>query len=632
MTETLHEKLARLRAERLAEPSGMEPRAAAAEFDTDLVPDPCPEQRPEDVELDRVVDEIDILDAYRKWCGKIEPKAGSKREGVKVSCPIPSHPDRDPSAWVNLDEQVWYCGGCELGGDKFDIAAWHFGHSVPGYKTDGSFPELRRKMAQDFGFTVIRSGGTEWAEKPHLPPDPAQDSQSLSPEAKSTARPAGAAAGRQDARIIPLPRLDDQPAEDPPAIAWRDIVTPDTFLWRWMELTEPYDLPTEFYFWLGVQAVAAAIGDDARLIDYPPVEANLYVCLCGPTGIGKSRATHALMEQLKESLPYDRNDPNSKGVLAAREPASGEALLKLFSKPELDPADPKTILGYRQVRALVRFDELAALTGKSARQGNTLKPRIISLYDGDAQGDTAITRDDIIVENPYCQMVSTTQPGKIRDLLTQGDADSGFINRWIFAMGPPKPLKSHGRAPFDPSVLSMDLKRIHGWAAFGRPYLLEGAAADAWEAFFRRELEPIKTAEDGSPLLSRSDLTMFKLMVIFAANDMSMEITADHVRQATALWPYLRESYDRVGSEISVSTLDDCADAILEAIPALRPKLSRDPTARDIWDRRIKGRKRWSIDVYRKALAILQDIGKIEELLPPKEDGRGRPRYRLVGD
>jgi AAA domain len=100
--------------------------------------------------IDQFLDGVDILDAYRRWCGKSEPDPGGRREGIMISCPNPAHPDHDPSAWINLDQQVYFCACCGDGGDKFTIASYHFG-----LDTKTRFPELKRQMAKACGYAVV---------------------------------------------------------------------------------------------------------------------------------------------------------------------------------------------------------------------------------------------------------------------------------------------------------------------------------------------------------------------------------------------------------------------------------------------------------------------------------------------
>ena len=81
-------------------------------------------------QIDEVLGNLSVLDAYTRYCGKMSPKIGGKREGVMILCPMPDHRDKNPSAWMNLDNNTWFCGGCQEGGDQYDIAAFHFGYDA----------------------------------------------------------------------------------------------------------------------------------------------------------------------------------------------------------------------------------------------------------------------------------------------------------------------------------------------------------------------------------------------------------------------------------------------------------------------------------------------------------------------
>lgn len=602
----------------------LEEQPTPVTHDPDLIPDIEPYERSqEDQELDALLDGIDILDAYQRWCPKastFEIAVGSKRESIMVRCPAPDHEDRVPSAWLNLDKQVWTCGACGFrGGDKYDIAAWHFGYSVPGYKHD-AFPELRRAMATDLGYTVIRTAGREWVEPPatvEIEVEPAPDAE----EGEGTTPPA-----------LTVLTPDGWVEQGPPALDWRAVFPEGTFLRDWMEATCELDLPEEYFAMLGLQMVALAIGDDAVLESVPNIEPNLFVCLVGPSGIGKSRATRLAVELLRTALPYEHSDADNKGVLIPATPTSGESLLKTFSRLAGDPSDPDE-MDYRQVRALVRYDEFASLAGRGARAGSTLKPQIMSLFDGDVSGDLALSRESTTVENPYCCMVSTTQNGLLRSLITGDDVNSGFVNRWIFAMGPAKPLAGYYSKSFDLSALVMPLKRIHAWSAFGRRMQLTGDVLDAWLEFFRAELEPIKTGDDSS-VMSRCDLLLMKMLVLLAANEEVLQPTVAHVEAVKVIWEWMKACYVMIGAAVETTEMDFAADEVIEAILYLEAKFGQSPSARDLWERRLKKRlKNLGRDGFAKALALLRQLGMVEEIEQPAGTKGGRPtvRYRVTG-
>lgn len=615
MTETLAEKARRKMKERGLEADPTERlvsrpappvRPDVSEF-ADLVPDvDLGARRQEDVDIDGVIDSISMVDAYVKWCGKSQPKGTKSGESIMVSCPNPDHPDKNPSAWINNNKGVFACGGCGFaGGDKFDVAAWHFGYNVPAYKTDGSFPELRRKMAEELGYTVTRSltGQTVVSKD-------------------ESAEPAAAAL----APVISI--VPDQPVQDLElGIDWRKIVPTDTFLSKWMHVTCGDDLPEEYYFWLGLMAVGFAGADDVVLVDNPLVKPNINVCLYGSTGIGKSRSMRALNEVLKKGLPYDRDDPYSTGIKLVPSPASAEALLDSFSQKLFDPTDPKKIIGYTQVRGLLKVDELSDIMGKASRQGNVLKPLLMSLYDGygdiDLQGRTA---GYVMAKNPFCSVVTTTQPRAIRDLLVQSDADSGFINRWIFASGKPKKLVAIGRAPLDIESTVPLLQGLRTWSSSKRIVLIAPDAKAQWENWFEENIEPMKLAGE-STLLTRVDLTLKKLMLLFAMNEKKASVDCDIVDRALLLWPYLRDTYDQLASEIGVGEFEDCRHAVLDFIRTWEAEKGMGPTSRDL-SRRMS--KRFSRKLIADVMVVLNNFGEIDQKTITNTHGPKTQRFTCV--
>lgn len=116
------------------------------------------ERSPLDEIVDDALAQLDVLTAYRRWIGKMEPRVyDGQTESIMISCPIPGHEDSNPSAWINSvkgDGGVWHCGGCQRGGDKYDLAAVGLGYNMFQYKTDGTFRQLKLDMARQMGVDV----------------------------------------------------------------------------------------------------------------------------------------------------------------------------------------------------------------------------------------------------------------------------------------------------------------------------------------------------------------------------------------------------------------------------------------------------------------------------------------------
>ncbi|MDQ6760891.1 MAG: DUF3987 domain-containing protein, partial [Acidobacteriota bacterium] len=501
-----------------------------------------------------------------------------------------------------------------------DIAAWHFGFGVPEYKNKDQFPELRRRMAADLGLVSITtpSGRKVSCQTGEVEPE-------VSPEADTEA------AAPDTTNVIAFPVADNPFSDDKvPSIDWRSILEPGTFLYDYLNTTSRFDLPDEYHFWCGIQILGTAAGKLVCLESVPDIHPNFFVCLLGPSGIGKSRAAGMAKALLGKALEYDHEEPDSTGTYLTPMPGSGESLLDIFSKPEHDPEDGKRILRHCSVRGLVSFNEMTALASKANRIGNTLKPALIELYDGDDVSQKSRTSGHITVKEPFCQVIATTQPRAIREVLAAADADSGFVNRWIFAVGPSRPLTAYYTERFDPTPLVAPLRRLRTWCGTGKKMHLSGEALAVWEKFFYSEVEPVKVASDDLPLLTRVDLTMFKLMLVFAINEKSDQPEVRHVKAAISLWPYLKASYALLAGEIGLGEVDACGQAVLDNIRRYEQTYKKSPSVSDLY--RIYMKRRFTQEIILKSLRQLEALGQISELLPPVgSTGRPAVRYTVNG-
>lgn len=577
-------------------------------WDVDLIPDLDGYQRTEeDDEIDRVIRSIDIVDAYRRWCGKMEPQVGNKRESIMVSCPFPDHADNNPSAWVNLDKNTGNCPLCG-GFDPIILFGWHMGLDP---HTD--FPDLRRKMAEDLGYTVKRTaGGQEYVEQSTAPrlvvvPDPRDESDEAG------------------ADVVEFDFSGDDYFAKVPPIDWRCLVDGrSTFLRKWMDATSEDDLPEEFYFWLGLQAIGCATGNKAVLDDTHPVRGNLLTCLVGPSGQGKTKSLRALTMLLRESMPYE---PGNTGTKIIGLPGSGESLVDQFVEPVFDLTAPKEIVGYSPVRGLVRASELASLTKKAGRSGSTIQPTIMDFFDSD-EPVSAHSRGagNTIAVDHYAQFVSTTQPKLMRDLLSDADANSGFVNRWVFVIGQPKKRFSFGGGLIDLSACVDPLRGIRSWAGSGRKLRPSAAALERWDEFFHSTVVGIVESDDA--VTSRIDLLMKKLMLLLTADKKESEVSLETVEQVIDLFPYLYATYTSVSEQVGSNDDRDCEEEILAAIERCMVSKKIHPGTREI--QRAMGRKfeKFGRERVLKALERLIKLGEVNEYL---SDNKSGPRRNMYG-
>lgn len=590
----------------------------------DLVPeDP---RSPEDQALDDVISRIDIIDGYRRWCGKMNPEVkGGQTEGIKISCPIPGHRDSNPSAWINTEKQTWYCGTCSQGGDVLDIAAFHFNYPVPGYKEGARFHELRRDMAKSMGYSYVKPPGFK---SPIFVPPPEEtpaDEQTEAPAAKTESDDTSATV-----TVLHPSGDDDDTTFEFPTLDWRAIVEPGTFLDTYMACCVQDDVPEEYHFWNGLLALGLAVGRDATLFDFIPVYGNLFVCLLGNTGDGKSRSFSHLKRLINTTLPHKWDDPNSKGVLQASSAASAEVLIHAFSKPVPDPANPKVVAYYAPVRGLIDFNELAALIGRTQRQGNLLKPTLMEFYDATPEISTmSMTGGKKIAAQPFGSAFTTTQPRALKELISKTDADSGFLNRWVFASGQQKQRIAIGGVDVDITPAQDPLRAIHGWSALGKHIQWTPEAAERFTEIFHTILQPAKEADEAG-FLTRIDLLMKKLILLFTVNEMLDEVPERIVDMAFKMYPYLLSAYAIPAGQIGNTIYYEVMDEIRRHVKAITEKNKAGATMRDL-NMRLK-RKKYPPRIIKDMLDYMVNTsGEIVVNVTKGARGPETARYRFVG-
>ncbi len=609
---TFEQKLAEKRAAREAELRKAQQQQQ--EHDADLIPEGDPRSEA-DAEMDRIIDSIDILDAYGRWCGKMVPKAKGKTEGIKISCPIPGHEDKDPSAWINTDKQTWFCGGCQIGGDALDIAAYHFGYPNPGYKTGSNFHNLRRDMAKDLGYTfttlpgnvveVTSPAGEVTAPEPTVEPDPEE------PTAKVT------------------DLYEDEDYEDTPFVPlkWREIVPKDTYLDAYMRATCIDDVPEEFHFWNGLLGLGFALGREVTLQDFVPVYGNLFVCTIGRSGSGKSRARAHLERLLDHAMPHDWSNPLSKGVRKVSSPGSAEVLIHNFQKPVEDPSNPKKIAYYAPVRGLVDFNELSGLVGRATRQGNVTIPTLMQFYDMEnVIATSSMTHGSKEAHQPFASALTTTQPRALRNLITKADDASGFLNRWIFAPGTEKKRFAIGGVTVDMKPVTPYLERILGWAASfatGEQVTWDEDAAARFTEFFHQRIELDKKRAQ-SDLIIRIDLVMKKLILLFAANRLERSASLQTVEDAIACYDYLISAFGIPEAQIGNTLQNEVAESVLAFIKKNPKGATLNMIARSLW------RRKYPNDLLLKTCDNLVKLGFIKtESTKTGNVGRPTTRYKI---
>jgi hypothetical protein len=636
----------------------------------DALPDIEGHERPAaEFKIDEVINKVDILEAYERWCGKMHPNVGNKRENIMISCPMPGHTDRNPSAAINTDKQTWMCYACEQGGDKYTIAAIKFGFDLSTYQDGQNFGELRRAMGKDLGLQFDFQPGigyTVWAPPTEAevrakftPPEPLPSSSETSTISQSSSAPSAEPAQPQlpvevppTASVPPVPLTPEPVTPSPPPepyvheerkyyyeddkgipfLEWENIVTPGTFLDSYMRACCVDDVAEEYHFWHGMIALSLVCGRNVYMIDSPPVFSNIFVVLLGTTATGKSKSKRHMTSVLRQVAPYDER-MNSTGVQIVPTAASAETIISSFSNPIYDPnpLNKKTpvISGYHPVKGLIDLNEFKALMQRIQRSGSTMDTTLLQFYDSDDEVNTkSQTRGLIVAHKPHASLLTTVQPEVLAELLTAENEDSGFLNRFIFVGGPKKPIKVYGAERPNLADAISKLSTIRRWGQSGQHLPMTDGARDmlqkAFDDYIYRDLLAAGNA------FSRVLLMIKKLALILAINEMYDKVDEYILSKVFQIYPYLLRFVKMRAAKQIVNIKSEAEELILQVLAKyFYPKQGETTigaTAGQIRPK-INARKRPPIDQTNKMLFELARAGILEAIQVPSTTGRALTKY-----
>lgn len=637
---------------------------------SDYVPEDEYQQSDADQLIENTINSIEILDAYQTYIGKeIVWKEDHLDEGMHVSCPMPNHPDKNPSAWINKTKKTWFCGACEIGGDVLTLAAIAKGYNLQSYQDGVEFVRLRESVAADHGVHTKRTPGGQliaWTDEPQptlvtsIPestssaPDTCRHGNPLAYacptceaedevvvkadekdelESKSTQFSTESSTNLTSV-VTPISLEIEDEIFDYPSLDWKSFVPQGTFLHEYLTAASIDDSPEEYHFWNGMIALAHAAGKKVTLSDDRPVYGNLQICLLGETGMGKSKSRAYLEDLVEKFFPFNQAD--GTGVLQAPQPGSGEALVDLFSHPITDPSTGRWSGQLAPINGFVDFDEFSGILSRIDRQGGTLEQILMGFADTKKRIAVTSRKSGVATaENSFCSILATTQPRSLRGFLNKNMEHSGFLNRWIFAPGIAKESQTlgglHSNIHVDMSRAEDQYKFIKGWAAKDRVLLVSSEALHEVNGYLKNFIFPLKKKEN-TDLLKRLDLMYKKMLLILTINMRREQVPLEAHYGAKAIVEYMISAFALVHTEIGKTISHEIVSDIERAIVAVYNKqtIKKGVSAREIG--KFLKSKNYTVEQIRRKLEDMEKLEYIE--LAPAQPGPGRPsiRYRMAGE
>lgn len=554
--------------------------------------------------IDDLVHDLPMMEAIKLW-GKQQsnfPKVGET--SVRIRCPKPEHPDRNPSASAELVESVYRCHACQEGGDKYTLAAIHHGFGRD-YQDGKNFVELKKKIAADLGYVITTSGGQTKLTRPGEPQEAAQESTPPQPapivhenpqpapqplqqlEDGSWFNPAtGELVHQDDTSSQPAPQTPQAPQQGPtpipidlddyddeeehirvqPSFNWVPLGRNGSFLDAYMKCAQERSYPVEFGL-AGALLCLSFIGNrEITLVGEEPVNTSLGIVTVAGTGVGKSRALRDAQKIMAEVMPWQGAEfaigsgghiVPGHGVKAISGAASGENLIRQFEdtiktqKGTDYQGNPIYESEQHPVNGLISFEELSHLVGKSSTQGSTMRERVMAFLDAQPIiENTTNTQGSYRAVNPFASLYTSVQPKVVHQLLNEKDENSGYINRLIFITGNAK-MPDYGRSTpvsFDPAVKALADLKSHWDSVTEKMVRYETAAFQEMVRYQSEVSHKLKTSGDG--MMGRIDVLYWKIITLLAINERTTLVTLDIVNKAKTLHEYLINTYRYVAKEI----------------------------------------------------------------------------------
>lgn len=212
--------------------------------------------------------------------------------------------------------------------------------------------------------------------------------------------------------------------------------------------------------------------------------------------------------------------------------------------------------------------------------------------------------------------------------MKRSDIDSGFLNRWIFASGQQKQRVAVGGMTIDITPAVKPLQDILGWTGFGKKITWDADAVELFTEFFHSTIWPMQK-KDHTGFLTRLDLTLKKLILLFTANQMLDSVPKEMVEKVIAMFKYLVAAYEIPAEHVGNTLQLDVQTNLMRVIKKYTDA-GKDASFRDV-HQNLK-HKKFPPDMLHKMLKILTDLGEIHAYtVNTGKVGRPTVRYKYVG-
>jgi hypothetical protein len=400
-----------------------------------------------------------------------------------------------------------------------------------------------------------------------------------------------------------------QPAESDTPILPADVWT------GWLSAYRDWVLPTtdgsiEGMFGAASVQLGIAIGRNVSIHYGVPTFANLFVALCGPTGVPR-KTTLINRTQSVQDWAF-----TGDFLRVVRSIGSGEGLLERFCQEieEGEGKNKRTVLApIPGQRVLLDEPELTNLLKKMRRPGTAnIAEILLGLFDGvDYSPNTR--RRPIVVQEPFFSIITATTPEALESTLNDVDIDSGLIPRVATFWCTPREPIAYPPAP-DQAQLSALASTLQDVARFAEqlhqhdPNLqLSQDARHEWETIYRDLVKETRAAPKAvAGIMARVPTMVMKWALLYAVQGFHAIIEVDDLARAVMVGDYLMKTARLVPQHVEKIPIARIENRILDGMAKAPEKWWRP---KDI-DQKVGGRI--SAPELRRSLESLAALGKLD--------------------
>ena len=283
--------------------------------------------------------------------------------------------------------------------------------------------------------------------------------------------------------------------------------------------------------------------------------ARLYVTAIGDTGKGRKGTSWGAPRDLVSCCDSLWSSKRIRSGLS-----SGEGLIYHVRDVSADGKDQ----GEMDKRLLIIEQEFSSMLRIMAREGNSLSGVLRQAWD---HGNLAtLTRNNpLMATGAHVSLIGHTTAEELRRNLESTERANGFGNRFLWFV-----VRRSKLLPEGAEVPELVMNRLANRLVAAIKTFTEGQvdrvrrdqdAAKLW----REVYGPLSEGRPGlaGALCNRSEAQVVRLSLIYALMDCSIEIRAEHLRAALAIWDYCEASVRYVFGD---ATGFPVADRILEEL------------------------------------------------------------------